>query len=315
MVTQSIIIDCDPGVDDAIALLLALASPVELHLLGITTVAGNVPLELTHQNARRVCELAGVWDMPVFAGCPRPLIRPPVTAEHVHGVTGLDGANLPPPTLPLQSQHGVSFLIDQLLTASQPITLVTLGPLTNLAIALIQAPQIADHIDRLIVMGGAIAGGNVTPTAEFNIYADPHAAQVVFAAGLDLTLIGLDVTHQVLTTPERLARIRAIGTPVSHTAANLLAYYGAADAERYGLPGAPLHDPCVIAYLLQPELFGGDRLRVEVETTSSLTLGQTVIDRWGVSNHPPNAHVLHSVDAEGFYDLLITRLTSLDPSP
>ncbi|MBD0334805.1 MAG: nucleoside hydrolase [Cyanobacteria bacterium Co-bin13] len=311
MTALPLIIDCDPGVDDAIALLLALASPEDLNLLGITTVAGNVPLSLTQQNALKICELAGRPELPVFAGCPRPLLRPLLTAEHVHGTTGLEGVTFPNPSRAIQPQHGVAFLIERLTQTQQPITLATLGPLTNIAVALIQEPAIAHQIDRIVVMGGAITQGNVTPAAEFNIYVDPQAAQVVFEAGLDLTLISLDVTHQVLTTPERLDQIRALNTPVSAAAASLLAYYGTADAERYGLPGAPLHDPCVIAYLLAPHLFSGRALRVDIEVNSCLTLGQTLVDRWQSTGQPPNAQVIEQVDADGVYDLLINRLAKL----
>lgn len=311
MTAIPLIIDCDPGVDDAIALLLALASSKEIDLLGITSVAGNVPLSLTQLNARKICQLAGRPEVKVFAGCPRPLLRPLLTAEHVHGTTGLEGADFPDVTMPLQPQHAVQFLIDQLSNAKQPITLAMLGPLTNLAVALVQAPAISTKIERVVVMGGAITQGNVTPTAEFNMYVDPHAAEIVFTAGLDLTLIGLDVTHQVLTTPHRLGRIRAVGTPVSEAAANLLTYYGTADAERYNLPGAPLHDPCVLAYLLRPDLFAGRQLPVAIETASPLTLGQTVVDFWQTTGQAANVFVIDQVDVDGVYDLVIERLSKL----
>lgn len=311
MAARPLIIDCDPGVDDAIALLLALASPAELTLLGITTVAGNVPLPLTQYNARRICQLAQRPDVPVFAGCPRAMLQPPITAEHVHGSTGLDGAVLPEPALPLQPQHGVAFLINQLLAASTPVTLALLGPLTNLAVALIQAPDITNNIEQVVIMGGARGQGNVTPSAEFNIYADPHAARVVFEAGLPLTLLGLDLTHQVVTTPDRLAALDQLGTPVGQVAADLLRHYGRLDAERYGLAAAPLHDPCVIGYLLQPDLFAGRPMRVTVETNSSLCLGRTVIDDQILQDRPANALVLETADAAGFYQLLTERLAKL----
>lgn len=311
MTALPLIVDCDPGVDDAIALLLALAASEEFNILGITTVAGNVPLALTQQNALKICELAGRSDIKVFAGCPRPLLLPLLTAEHVHGMTGLEGVDFPEPQMKLQPQHAVQFLIEQLASAQSPITLATLGPLTNIAVALIQAPAIAASIERIVVMGGAVTQGNVTPAAEFNIYVDPHAAKVVLEAGLDLTLISLDVTHQVLSTPERLEALRALGTPVGAAAASLLSCYGTADAERYGLPGSPLHDPCVIAYLLAPELFSGRQLRVDVEIHSPLTLGQTLVDRWQSSERPPNAQVIETVDAAAVYDLLLNRLAKL----
>lgn len=311
MVRRPLIIDCDPGVDDAIALLLALASPDEFDLRGITTVAGNVPLALTQYNARRIAQLAQRLDVPIYGGCPRPVLRAPVTAEHVHGQTGLDGAELPEPTQPLQPQHAVSFLVDQCQTAPAPITLATLGPLTNLAVALIQAPEIAEKIDQVVTMGGALGRGNVTPNAEFNLYADPHAARIVVEARLNLTLIPLDVTHQVITTPERLAALEALGTPVGQAASGLLRYYGQRESECYGVAGAPLHDPCVMAYLLQPDLFSGRPMHLAIETDSPLCLGRTVANPNISEDRPANATVLESADAPGFYQLLTERLAQL----
>ncbi len=311
MASRPLIIDCDPGVDDAIALLLALASPDDFTLQGITTVAGNVPLPLTQYNARRICQLAQRDDVPIFAGCPRAMLQVPITAEHVHGATGLDGALLPEPLTPLQAQHAVAFLINQLLQAKTPITLAMLGPLTNLAMALIQTPDIAQGIEQVVVMGGSRGQGNVTPAAEFNVYADPHAARVVFESGLPLTLLGLDLTHQVVTTPDRLAALEKMGTPVGQTAADLLRYYGQLDAERYGLAAPPLHDPCVIAYLLQPDLFTGRAMHVAVETDSTLCLGRTVINDQPAANQPANATVLETANAPGFYQLLTERLAKL----
>jgi purine nucleosidase len=305
-----IIIDCDPGVDDAIAILLALASP-ELEILGITTVAGNVPLALTEKNARQICELAKRDDIKVYAGCPRPILRSLETASHVHGATGLQGVPLPEPQMPLQVQHGVAFLIETLMQASEPITLATLGPLTNVAIALIQAPQIIPKIKEIVLMGGATSQGNVTASAEFNFYVDPHAAHIVFTSGLPLVMIGLDVTHKVLTTPERLEQIRAIGSPVGTAAAAMLAHYGAYDVEKYGMLGSPLHDPCVIAYLIQPELFMGRDLHVAIETTSEVTMGRSIVDLWGSGERKPNARVIDRADDAGFYGLLIERLRGL----
>ena len=305
--TNALIIDCDPGVDDAIALLLAFAT--DLPILGITTVAGNVPLALTATNARKICTLAGRSNIPVFAGCPRPLVRPLATAEEVHGATGLQGAALPDPTVPLQSQHSVDFIIEQLLNASAPVTLAALGPLTNIAVALIKCPQIAKKIDQLVIMGGAMGQGNITPAAEFNMYVDPHAAQVVFSADIPTVLIGLDITHQVLTTPERLAAIRATGNPVSAAAAGMLSFYGQTDLDRYGLPGGPLHDPCVIAYLLKPELFTARTVDVVVETTGEHTMGRTVVDWYGGATGTC-IQVVESVDADGFYALLTKALAA-----
>ncbi|MCS6813464.1 MAG: nucleoside hydrolase [Cyanobacteria bacterium] len=301
---EHLIIDCDPGVDDAIALLLALASP-ELVIRGITTVAGNVPLVSILRNTRQICELAARPDVPVYAGCPRPMLRRLATAESVHGTSGLGGAMLPAPTMPIQPHHAVDFLTETLSQTDQPLTLATLAPLTNMAVALIKTPAIAPQIQRIVMMGGSLTVGNITPSAEFNIYVDPHAAHVVLTSGIPITLIGLHVTHQVLTTPDRLQRLRHLGTPVAQAAADMLAEYGTQEAAQRGWSGPPLHDPCVIAYLLQPGLFSSQPAEVQVEINSELTLGRTVID---FQSRQPNAEVVTSVDAEGFYDLLIDRL-------
>lgn len=311
MPPRPLIIDCDPGVDDAIALLLAFASPAEFDLLGLTIVAGNVPLALTQANARRLCHLAQRTDVPVYAGCPRPLLRSLVTAEEIHGSTGLGGVDLPEPTMPLQSQHAVAFLIDRLTRPSAPVTLATLGPLTNLAVALIQCPEIAEGIEQVVMMGGSLGPGNITPAAEFNIYADPHAAKVVVDAGLPLTMIGLDVTHQVLTTPGRLAALENLGTPVGQTAAALLSHYGQIDVDVHHLNAPPLHDPCVIAYLLRPDSFTGRPMRLDVETEGTLCLGRTVANGHPTAAAPANATVIETADAEGIYWLLTERLGKL----
>lgn len=305
-----IIIDCDPGVDDAIALLLALAHPTDLNILGITTVAGNVPLPYTSQNALKICALANA-STPVYAGCPRPMLRPLSTAADIHGATGLQGTELPAPQQSLMVQHAVAFLIETLEQTTVPITLATLGPLTNIAIALIQAPQLADKIDRVIAMGGAITHGNITPAAEFNMYVDPHAAQVVFESGIPIQLITLDTTHQVLTTSEHLERFRQLNTTIGNAAADLLAHYGTSDFERHGMLGAPLHDPCVIAYLLQPDLFTFRPTYTTIDTTSSENLGRTVIDWWGCTDQPPNIDIAASVNTKGIYELLIESLACL----
>jgi purine nucleosidase len=311
MLMRSVIIDCDPGVDDAIALLLALASPADLQILGITTVAGNVPLALTQTNARKICELAGRPDMRVYAGCARPLLRRLETAESVHGASGLEGVMWQEPQMPLQAQHGVDFLIDTLMESPDRVTLATLGPLTNVAVALIKEPRISEKIQEIVVMGGAITHGNITPSAEFNLYVDPHAAHVVFSAGVPLTMISLDVTHQAIATPDRLAAIRAIGAPIGTTASSLLEFYGQHDIAHYGIAGAPLHDPCVIAYLLKPSLFKSRNLYVTVEITSEATMGRTIVDWWQSTHHQPNVNVVCEVDAEGFYALLTDRLARL----
>lgn len=313
MPARKIIIDTDPGQDDAVAILLALASPDEIDLLGITAVAGNVPLELTARNARVVCELARRRDVKVFAGCDAPLQRPLVTAEHVHGRTGLDGPTLPDPEMPLQDAHAVDFIVDTL-RAEPPgtVTLCPLGPLTNIATALRRAPDIADRIAGIVLMGGAyFEVGNITPAAEFNIYVDPHAAAEVFACGAPITVLPLDVTHKALVTKGRNDAFRGLGTPVGIAVAEMTDFFERFDKEKYGSDGAPLHDPCVIAWLLRPDLFSGRHINVEIETQSELTMGMTVADWWGVTDRTPNATFIGDVDADGFFTLLTERLARL----
>ncbi|WP_425090555.1 nucleoside hydrolase [Tropicimonas sp. S265A] len=310
---RQIIIDTDPGQDDAVAILLALASPAELDVLGITAVAGNVPLALTQKNARIVCELAGRPDMPVFAGCAAPLAHTLVTAEHVHGKSGLDGPVLPDPTMPLQDRHAVDFIIDTL-RASAPgtVTLCPLGPLTNIATAFQRAPDIAARVQEIVLMGGAyFQVGNITPAAEFNIYVDPEAAKIVFGSGAPITVMPLDVTHKALTTAPHVAGFRAMGTHVGDMVAAWTDFFERFDKEKYGSAGAPLHDPCVIAYLLEPEMFSGRHVNVEIETVSPLTRGMTVADWWRVTDRAPNAMFMGDLDAERFFALLTERLARL----
>ena len=313
MAPRKIIIDTDPGQDDAVAILLALASPEDVTVLGITAVAGNVSLDLTQKNARIICELAQKTDVPVFAGAKRPLERPLVTAEHVHGKTGLDGPQLPDPTMTLQDQHAVDFIIQTLRAEpSGTITLCPLGPLTNIAAAFNQAPDIIERVQEVVLMGGAyFEVGNITPTAEFNIYVDPEAAEIVLKSGADITMIPLDVTHKALVTKNRNDRFRALETPVGVAVAEMTDFFERFDREKYGSDGAPLHDPTVIAYLINPKLFTGRYVNVEVETKSELTLGMTVADWWRVSNREPNAMFIGDLDADGFFDLLTERLGRL----
>ena len=310
---RKIIIDTDPGQDDAVAILLALASPDELEVLGIVAVAGNVPLALTERNARRIVALAGHPEVPVHAGAVRPLVRPLVTAEHVHGRTGLDGADLPEPEVPLHPQHGVDFIVETLLdSAPGEVTLCTLGPLTDVALALNRAPEIAPRIGEIVMMGGAyFEVGNITPTAEFNVYVDPEAADVVMRSGVPITMLPLDVTHRALATPERLDRIRALGNRAGATVAGMLGFSERFDKEKYAGAGAPIHDPNVIAWLLRPALYTGRRINVAVECASPLTLGMTVADYWRVTKREPNALFLRDVDDAGFFDLLVERLGRL----
>lgn len=313
MPPRDIIIDTDPGQDDAAAILLALGSTDEINVLGITAVAGNVPLPLTQKNTRIVCELAGKTDVRVFAGCNAPIARKLITAEHVHGSTGLDGPSLPDPTMALQDQHGVDFIIETLRERpSGSVTLCPLGPLTNVASALQRAPDIADQIQEIVLMGGAyFEVGNITPAAEFNIYVDPEAAEIVFKSGVKITVMPLDVTHKVLVTPDRVQALRNCKTRVCDVMADMIDFFERFDTDKYGSEGAPLHDPCVTAYLIKPELFSGRYINVEVETTSELTLGMTVADWWGVSDRAPNAMFMGDVDAQGFFDLFTERLARL----
>jgi purine nucleosidase len=307
---RPIVIDTDPGIDDAVAILLALASP-ELEVLGLVTVAGNVPLAATTHNALAVLELAGRPEIPVYAGCPRPIALDALAAERSHGAGGLGDLVLPAPTRTAQPAHGVIWLIETLRQAPpRRITLCALGPLTNIATALVMAPEIAAAVDRLVLMGGG-SRGNVTPAAEFNIHADPQAAAIVFASGIPITMVPLDVTLQVRSTEERVAPIRSLGTRVGAAAAELLG-----PRRALGQPPMAMHDPCVIAWLLSPELFQGHDAAVAVETQGALTLGMTIIDRpeidrSGRAGRPANAHVLDTVDADGLYRLLAERLAHL----
>lgn len=309
---RKIIIDTDPGQDDAVAILLALGS-AELEVIGITVVAGNVPLKLTEKNARKICELAGRPDIKVFSGAIRPLIRELVTAEEVHGKTGLNGPELPEPAMKLQDKHAVDFIVETLMgEESGTITLCPLGPLTNIALALIREPRIAPRIKEIVLMGGGFfEGGNVTPAAEFNIYVDPHAADIVFRSGIPIVMMPLDVTHKALTSAKRTQAFRDLGTRVGNATADMLEFFERFDEEKYGTDGGPLHDPCVIAYLLKPALFKGRHCNVSVETASELTMGMTVIDWWGVTKRPKNAMVMRDIDHDEFFALLVERLGRL----
>ena len=297
---RRIIIDTDPGIDDAVAILLALAS-AELEVLGLVAVAGNLPLAVTEANARRLVELAGCPDMPVYAGCPRPMSRAKLTAEHVHGDGGLGSLKLPPPAVPPRPEHGVDFLIRTLRAAApKSITLCALGPLTNIAVALVMAPDIVSSIAEIVLMGGAARlPGNITPAAEFNIYVDPQAAALVFDSGVPIAMVPLDVTAELRGTSEHLMPLGGLVTRCGAAAAALIG------------PKMAMHDPCVIAYLLAPELFHGREANVAVETQSEATMGMTVVDWRGRSGRPVNARVLQSVDRAGFFRLLCERIARL----
>ncbi len=308
--THKIIIDCDPGQDDAVALFLAFASP-ELDILGITTVGGNVPLELTHRNARMMCDIADS-DVPVYAGCDKPMRQPLRTAEYIHGETGINGIDVFEPVTQLQEQPGVDFITETLLAADDDsITLVPTGPLTNIGTAIDREPAILPKIERIVLMGGAMReGGNRTPSAEFNILVDPDAADIVFRCGRPIVQLGLDVTHQVLSTKDRVDRIAALGNPVADATAGMISFFERYDMSKYAAPGAPLHDPCTVAWLINPELFTGKDCNVAVETQSELTLGHTAVDFWHVTDRPRNVYWVYEVDSDGFYDLLTERLAT-----
>ncbi len=309
--TTKIIIDTDPGQDDAVAILLALASP-EIEVLALTTVAGNVPLDLTSRNARVIVALAGA-EVPVHAGCDRPMTRALVTAEHVHGKTGLDGADLPEPDAPLAAGHAVDAIIAILRREpAGTVTLCPLGPLTNIATAFRKAPDVVARVAGIVLMGGAyFEVGNITPAAEFNIYVDPEAAEIVMRSGCPITVASLDVTHKALTSAGWIAGMRALGTRTGAAVAGWTDFFERFDTAKYGTDGAPLHDPLVVAWLLRPDLFTGRQVNVEIETASELTRGMTVADWWGVTDRPKNAFWLGTVDRDGFFALLTERLARL----
>lgn len=307
---EKVIFDCDPGIDDAVAILLALASP-ELEVLGITAVNGNIPVGATAANALAVCRLAGRDDVPVYAGAHRPLLRDPVYAEF-SGSSGLGNVTLEAPKRGVEKEHAVDFLVRALTDTAargEKITLCVTGPETNIALALRHTPAVREGIGRIVLMGGAFrTGGNRSRTAEFNILADPHAAAIVFSSGVPLTVLPLDATFQAMATPERVAVLRGAGGKVAETVADILTFWDRKDVKRYGSPGGPLHDPLVPAFLIRPELFASETINVEVECAGELCLGQTVGDWWGRTKNAPNADVVTKVDAEGFFVLLTERL-------
>ncbi|MFC5473985.1 nucleoside hydrolase [Paraherbaspirillum soli] len=308
-----LIIDTDPGADDVIALLLALSARDKLDVRALTTVAGNVQLNKTSRNARMVREWANRPDVPVYAGSPRPMLRTPIYAAEVHGAEGVTGVQVFEPKQPLAKGHAVQYLIETLLAAPpQSMTVVTLGPQTNLAMALIENPGIRQGIKEVVMMGGAhFNGGNITPAAEFNVFADPHASDVVFKSSLPITVIPLDVTHKMLTSPERIAGLRNIGNKAGKTAADILDAYVAHDIKQYGLPGGPVHDATTIGYLLRPEMFKGRMVNVEVDTREGPTFGATVVDYYHSSKRPENARWITDGDTQGFFDLLTAQLAKL----
>ena len=307
---MKVIFDTDPSPDDAVAFLAAIASPEHLEVLAITTVAGNVPVELTAKNARKALELVGRTDIPVYAGAAAPLLRPLVTAEHVHGRTGFDGYNLPEPTTPLAPGFAPKAIVEMVMAhPPKSVTLCCLAPLTNIASAMAREPRLAARLAGIVLMGGAMSeAGNITASAEFNFYVDPEAAARVFSSGADITMIPLDCTHQALITDQRLEMLRAAATPVGTAFYHLLEWNKRFDRAKYGWPGGPLHDATVTAYLLAPHLFTGRKVRVDIECLSPLTLGASVVDWWGVIGQPANALVLRGIDAEAYFQLIFGRL-------
>jgi inosine-uridine nucleoside N-ribohydrolase len=307
-VSTPILLDCDPGHDDAIALLLALASP-EVELLGVTTVSGNQTLEKTTANAIRVLEFVGREDVPVAAGADRPLVRERSVAANVHGESGLDGPTLPPPQKKPLEQPAVEFLAEQIGASPAPVTLIPTGPLTNVALLLARYPEAAARLARIVLMGGSIAEGNVTPAAEFNIWADPEAASRVFTSGLDVTMIGLDVTHKALMRPEHAERLRAAGR-TGTMVAELYDFFSIFHREVYGMDAAPIHDAVAVAHVARPGLVETAERHVAVDCESQLCRGRTVVDLWRRTDNEPNAHVGVDIDADAFLDLLVSRLST-----
>ncbi len=311
---RQIIIDTDPGCDDAIALLLALASP-DIEVLGITTIMGNSTIDRTTGNALKLCELVDRPDIGVYPGCPVPMLVPLDTAEIVHGSDGMAELDLPDPVMQPGNRHAVDFIIDTVM-AHPPgsITLCALGPLTNVALAIVKDRRIAGRLDRIAIMGGSLFAGsnhNTFIAAETNFANDPHAARIVFESGAKLVLAPLDLTHATLATPERIAAIRAVGTRMTAHVADIMTFYSRYDVEKMGLAGGPIHDPCIIAWLIAPQLFKSKQIFAEVETQSERTMGMVVADWWGVTGKPANVTVLHEIDSDGFFNLLADRLSQL----
>jgi inosine-uridine nucleoside N-ribohydrolase len=306
---QKIILDCDPGHDDAVALLLAARHPA-LELLAITTVAGNQTVEKTTHNALRVCTLANIRDVPIARGMERPLVREPRHAPEIHGASGLDGPELPEPEIEPVPVHAVDLLIDRLLSSDGDVVLVPTGPLTNIASAITREPAICSRIRAICLMGGAIGLGNITPAAEFNIHFDPEAAAIVFNSGCPITMIPLEVTHQALATAQIRERLRRLARPVPTFVAGLIDFFAAAYQRMFGFTAPPLHDPCAVAAVIDPSLVTTHRMYVAVETKGEHTLGRTVCDVYGVLGKRPNATVGYGLDVERFWDLLIETLAA-----
>ena len=311
---KRIIIDTDPGQDDALALMTAFGAKEEIKVLGVTCVAGNVPLDLTSINALKICELSGIYDVPVFKGSSAPLKRNLITAEHVHGKTGLDGTELLVEKKELELKSAVDFIIDCAEKyEDEKITICALGPLTNIAKVLKQDTVLTETIEEIVLMGGGFfEGGNITPAAEFNIYVDPEAAKIVLESGLKITMLPLDVTHKTLVQRNFLEKLRRSGKNSAIQAAKLLDFFERYDVEKYGSQGGPLHDPNVIVYLLNPAIYNGRLVNVEVEVNSELTRGMTVVDWWNVTNRKPNAYYINDVKDDKFFEIVLNKVLSLE---
>ncbi len=305
-----LILDCDPGIDDFIAILMILAAPEKFKLLGISVSGGNVPLPYTTQNALKACELAGRKDIKVYPGCPGPILRPLVLEDGVHGETGLKGYDLPIPTMSPQPIHAVDFLIDTIMSSPEKVTLATTAPLTNTAIAIVREPRILDNIEEIVSMGGSMLLGNITPAAEYNFYADPEAAHILFTSGKKITAIGIDVTHQVVTSEDWFSHLDTLENPVTRALTPMLRAYHDYDIKHFGMTGAALHDPCVIAYLLDRSLFKGKDVHIEIDTSFGIGRGRSIVDWWQKRDLSINAHVFNEINAQGFFDLLTSLLSS-----
>ena len=306
---HKIILDCDPGHDDAIAILLAAHHP-DIDLLAITTVAGNQSVEKTTRNALKVCSLANIRHVPIARGMDRPLLRPANHAPDIHGESGMDGPHIPEPDIELDPRHGVDLLIELLLNSDGDITLVPTGPLTNIAAAMRCEPAIIPKIAAISLMGGAMGLGNVTPAAEFNIHTDPEAAEIVFGCGRPITMVPLEVTHQALATGDVTARLRAAQRPVATFAADLLVFFAETYRNVFGFPAAPVHDPCAVAAIIDPTIMRAHTMHVAIETTGQWTTGRTVCDVYGKFGKQPNARVGYALDVKRFWDMVIDTILS-----
>lgn len=309
-VRRRVVLDCDPGHDDAMAILLAAASPA-IDLEAITTVAGNQTLEKVTLNARRVCTVAGIETVPIAAGCESPMRRNRIVAGAIHGDSGLDGVDWDAPTVSLDQRHAVELLVELAMRQeARPLTIVAVGPLTNVATALQREPRIAGRIDRISIMGGAIGLGNWTPSAEFNVYADPEAAEVVFASGVPITLVPLEVTHQALATEAILARIASLDSDVARMSDALLRYFSETYERVFGFSAPAVHDPCAVAAIIDPTIFDARLMNVAIDVASELSLGRTVCDVYGTTGRAPNADVGTGLQVDRFWDLMLDALAT-----